>query len=109
MHLVAKLSIPFRVAFDLHEWVPDRAFAWRGIKDVQPLQRDFDGKEGVHSADQPETWESFEMMRTRMHRTLRTYRGYETVLVVCHGMVMRALTGQDRIRNTELIAYQLPE
>ena len=109
MHLVAHLSIPFRVEFDLHEWVPDLTFAWGGFKDVQRIQQDFDAKDGVRTEGGAENWESFAMMRQRMNCTLLRYATYQRVLVVCHGMVMRALTGQATIANTEILTYRLPE
>lgn len=73
MHLVKQLRLPFHVEFDLHEWVPDLAFDWQGLRDVQRIERDFNTKGGIHSGDRPEQWESFDMMRERMTRTLRKY------------------------------------
>lgn len=107
-HIIRELGTPFSVEFDIHEWVPDHCFGWNGIKDVQKLERDFNSKEGKHSAEKQECWESFEMMKARMNRTLKKYDNYSKVLVVCHSLIIQSVVGNNSIKNTEIIEYQLP-
>ena len=107
LHIVAELQIKFAVEFDLHEWVPDKNFDWRTFEDVLEIQKDFDSHGGEHPDGIEKSWESFSMIRNRVLKVLRKYSELEKVFVVCHGMVMRTLTGKEKIENTEILEYQI--
>jgi len=105
MHIISEFNLPFKVEFDIHEWVPDLNFQWKGIEDVLRIERDFNSKDGLHTPSEAENWESFPMMRERMNNALDKYNKYSKILVVCHSMVIRSLTGKKEIGNTEIIEY----
>lgn len=103
-----ELRVPMRVEFDLHEWVPDRSFAWRDLEDVMRLQEAF----VVHNGEWPDgteqPWEPLSSVRTRAEGVLTRYaHTAPRILVVCHGVVMYALTGQWVIAHTESVEYSL--
>lgn len=106
-HIIRELGTRFSIEFDLHEWVPDHSFEWRGIEDVEKLERDFNSKNGVHTVGAPECWESYKFMKDRMDRTLRKYQNYPKVLVVCHSLLMKSIYGNDSIDHTDIVEYQL--
>lgn len=107
LHIVAEFPVKFAVEFDLHEWVPDKNFGWRTLEEVLEIQKDFDSYGGEHPANAEKSWESFSMMRKRVLNVFKKYTEFEKVFVVCHGMVMRTLTGKERIENTEIIKYKV--
>jgi broad specificity phosphatase PhoE len=87
------IHAPFHVEFDLHEWVPRRDFQWRTLQDVMHLQAEYDRNEGEWPKGEECLWESKSMMQARAMRVLERYSHYARVLVVCHGMLIGALTG----------------
>lgn len=107
LHIVAELPLKFAVEFDLHEWVPDVDFSWRTLEEVLEIQNEFDLGGGEHPADTEKSWETFSMIRKRVLNVFEKYAELEKVFVVCHGMVMRALTGKEKIENTEILEYQI--
>ena len=46
-------------------------------------------------------------MRTRFLKSLEKYRHYETVIIVCHGMLMRQFVTKEAIDYCELFEVEL--
>jgi uncharacterized phosphatase len=98
------IKVPFRVEFELHEWVPDLSFQWETLSEVEKLQLEYESLNGKWPTGETRPWEQLKSVRTRVIRVLRQYLNYERVLVVCHGEVIKALTGVKQID----LACQLP-
>lgn len=90
-----RLALGVRVEFDLHDWMPDRSGSWRGQAGVRAAYDDFvqHGGEWPDGGSRP--WEPLSAVRERVTAALRRHaRGTDgPVIVVCHSMVIRALTG----------------
>jgi broad specificity phosphatase PhoE len=99
-----ELQVPFKVEFDLHEWVTDRSFRWTTLGDVEKLWSEYEKCNGKWPIGETRPWEQLESVHMRVIRVLRQYLDYERVLVVCHGEVIKALTGVKHIE----FAGQLP-
>jgi broad specificity phosphatase PhoE len=97
-----------QVEFDLHEWVPDNAFQWKTLEEVLISVQDLDENEGEWPEGLPRRWEPLSAIRNRVEAVLSRYTAHETVLVMCHGVVIRALTGRKEVENCEIAPYQLP-
>jgi len=46
-------------------------------------------------------------MRERFLSALEKYRDYDTVVIVCHGMLIRQFVPQETIDYCEIIEYEL--
>ena len=107
------LSVPFKVEFDLHEWVPDRNFQWRNIKEVDRLRADFIQCNGEYPVGETRPWETLSHMQSRATAVLRKYISYKRVLVVCHGELIKSLTQKDHfdthMDNASLVPFELKE
>jgi broad specificity phosphatase PhoE len=105
--LCSRLGIPFKVEFDLHEWVPDSSFRWQTLDDVLPLQADYHRCQGKYPPGETRPWETLASVRSRSLAVLRRYLGYRRVLVVCHGELIRALTGETKTEYAGLVPFEL--
>lgn len=102
--LSKELSININVEVDLHEWVPDIVdFNYKTSEDCFALAKDFELHNGVHPIGEKKVWETYQSMKKRMDEVLEKYMSYDTVIVVCHGMVIRTQKDQEVIRNGEII------
>ena len=89
------LQVPFKVEFDLHEWVPDKTFQWRTLSEIEALQADYERCKGVYPPGETKLWETTESVRLRVLAVLRKYDRYSRVLAVCHGQAIKAVCGTD--------------
>jgi len=109
MVLRPELDVPFKVEFDLHEWVPDRAFRWRTLGEVQKLQSDFERFRGEWPPGETKPWETIANMRLRALGVFRRYLNFDRVLAVCHGQLIKAITGVDEVDLAELVPLEFKE
>jgi broad specificity phosphatase PhoE len=107
--LRSSLVIPVKVEFDLHEWVPDCSFRWQTLDDVLPLEADYYLCQGQYPQGETRPWETLASVQSRSLAVLRRYLSYRRVLVVCHGELIRALTGMDVIELAELVPLELKD
>ncbi len=92
--IISRLTnIPLTVENDLHEWIPDYNFSHPDMVDT--AYHDFMKHRGVSYPEKKVDWESLESLETRTKNAIRPYLEHEKIIVVCHGMVMRALVDFD--------------
>ena len=104
--LSKKLRLDIAVETGLHEWVADKTYQ-QYVPDEQAeqaYQRWFEN-DGQYP-DQPEQWEDIPTMRQRALAALERYRGQGPIIVVCHGMMIQALSGQ-RIETGDIVQIKL--
>ncbi len=58
-------------------------------------------------SDSPIRYETAAEMRTRFLKALEKYRQYDTVVIVCHGMLIRQFVAQEAIDYCELFEVAL--
>jgi broad specificity phosphatase PhoE len=102
------VSLEATVEFDLHEWVPDRTFNWRTLEQVNSLYADLEANGGEWPTGEKCPWEPLSAVRTRARDVLRKYEAFERVVVMCHGILIRSLTGQKSVANGQILEYRLP-
>ena len=64
--LSTELSIPFEVAFDLHEWIPDFQFRWKSSEDILIARKEMDGLGGEWPEGETRNWEPLSQVRQRV-------------------------------------------
>lgn len=104
-----ELPIKYIVEFDLHEWVPDRTFQWQTLAQVIEYQNDYYSSNGEYPEGEEKVWESKSHLRARAISVLKRYLLYSRILVVCHGMLIESLTGQNNIGFTQLVPFSYAE
>jgi len=107
--LRSALEAPFNVEFELHEWVPDLNFQWRNLIDVQRLQSEYYRLHGEWPAGETRPWETISSVRSRSLAIFRKYLNYQRVLAICHGQLIRSITGLDDIEFAGLVPFELKE
>jgi broad specificity phosphatase PhoE len=100
------LRVPFKVEFDLHEWVPDKSFQWTTIEQVLKHTDDFTRHDGEHPLGREVQWESRSQMRARANNVLRRYANFDRVLVICHAMLIESLTGIQNVNLVDLVPFE---
>ena len=100
------ISAPFKVEFNIHEWIPRLDFNWSSVNDVHEMMRDMELNdfEWPESGDRP--WEPYSHIRNRVHAAMRKYLDYERVMLICHEHLIRSLLKEQRkIDFLESIEY----
>ncbi|NLB85108.1 MAG: histidine phosphatase family protein [Acholeplasmataceae bacterium] len=91
-------QIELTVENDVHEWMPEIDYANKNTKnsyDEYILNR------GQETTNKSTNWETVEALRKRVINAITPYKKeHEKIIVVCHGMVMSAMTNFD-----DLIEY----
>ena len=89
----------------MHEWVPDKTFKWRNLPEVLKLQEDFYLNNGEYPEGEDRLWEPRSKVQKRALEVLRKYYEHESILVICHGMLIESLTNKKDIKFVDLIPY----
>jgi broad specificity phosphatase PhoE len=101
------LQLSCTVEFDLHEWVPDRSFAWTSLEDALAAIADLDVAQGEWPPGETRAWEPLSSVRARALGVLTRYRNGAPVAAVCHGMLIRSLTGRRTVGFAEIVPFEL--
>lgn len=85
------LQLDIKVEVDLHEWLPDLTFQYPGPPDLFELRADFEKNRGIYPEGETRRWEQLSDLRKRVRPVLERYLAYSKIIVVSHGMAMRAV------------------
>lgn len=96
-------ALPIRVLFDLYEWRPDTTYTARTDEEYDAIELDFNRHMGEWPAGETRCWETISSVKKRVRKALEPFVNEEKVLIVCHGMVMRALSYTDVIPHCGII------
>ncbi|MEM7370321.1 MAG: histidine phosphatase family protein [Bacteroidota bacterium] len=98
------VNLDIKVEIDLHEWMPDTSFQFSSHREFRELLLDFDRNQGQHPAGTSLRWESIQHMQERVMGVLNRYVGkYHTIIVVCHGFVIRSLAFRRIVDNGQIV------
>jgi broad specificity phosphatase PhoE len=89
------MQIPLVVENDVHEWMPDTTFKYDF--DIPKAFEEYVQMRGIGLKERIYPWETYEDLQFRVKNALKKYQEHEKILVVCHGIVMSALTRFDDI------------
>jgi broad specificity phosphatase PhoE len=81
------------VELDLHEWMPDAAQDWQDGVLPTAAYADMDACGGEWPAGETRGWEPLSSVRARVDAVLARHRDVADLLVVCHSVVIQAVTG----------------
>lgn len=98
-----KTNIDLIVEMDLHEWIPDLTFQYSGYEECLELIKDFNRHKGIYPKGEIRRWETLNSLKNRVKKVADKYAHYNKVIMVCHGMVIRALTYVEKIAPGEII------
>ncbi|HOI86132.1 MAG TPA: histidine phosphatase family protein [Acholeplasmataceae bacterium] len=88
-------QIPLTVETDLHEWMPDTTF--KLDFDIPQAFEEYVKHKGLFYPDRKYPWETYPDLQTRVMQAVKKYTHHQKIIVVCHGVVMSALTRFDDI------------
>lgn len=92
------------VEVDIHEFIPDKAFQVKSEEENQLLHKDFIRCFGEYPEGETRQWETITEIINRTKPVFDKYvdLGYEKIMVVAHGGVIRRYTGVDLIAHCEV-------
>jgi broad specificity phosphatase PhoE len=102
------LDLQLRVDLDLREWLPDESYQWTSAGQVQQAYESMIEHRGIRTGD-GDLWESLASVRSRAWEALRPHEAPgRSLLVVCHEVLIHALTGHPRTQYTEVRVLTTP-
>ncbi len=103
------LDADIRVETDLHEWMANKAYIYEDEETAEAAYRAYEENFGRCTAGADRHWEDDAEIRVRVLPVLRKYAAYPKVIVACHGMMIRAVTGGAHPANGEIVEFSLEE
>lgn len=105
--LSKELGIDIKIEVGLHEWIPNiKDYTHKSTEECMELYRDYHNHNGVYP-DETKVWETKKHLVERVEETLKKYKEYNKIIVVCHGMVIESQTGKSHLKNGEVVEYLL--
>lgn len=97
-------GLDIQVELDLHEFIPDKTFQMKGEAESKELHHDFMHCCGEYPDGESRKWETIGEIIRRTQPVLNKYvdLGYEKIIVVAHGGVIRRYTGVGLIAHGEV-------
>lgn len=97
-------GLDIHVEIDLHEFIPDKTFQVKGAEENGLLHEDFLACHGEYPAGETRKWETITEIIQRTKPVFDRYvdMGYEKIIVVAHGGVIRRYTGVALIEHCEV-------
>jgi len=97
--IAGQTGLALTVEVDLREWEPDKTFQFRTSEESFALHRDFWNCQGVYPEGETRKWEQVTEIIDRVDPIVRNYydAGYQKILIVSHGGVIRRFTGSGEI------------
>ncbi len=99
-------DVAFKVEPYLHEWLPDNTYTWDNFDFVLKTLKELEDNNGEWPKGQTMGWESLSMMKERVLKVFDRYLEFQRVLVVCHGGVTWAVTGNKDVNNCDINIYE---
>ena len=101
--LSKELNIDMKVETDLHEWLAD-AVSYEFLPDdiAKKSYIDLNENECRHPIGETCLWESAGQMKKRVMKVLDKYKGFDSVIVVCHGTLMQYVLGIPHPENGQI-------
>ncbi len=81
------------VEIDLHEFLPDKTFQYKGQEESDILHKDFLKCLGEYPKGEIRKWETIQEIKNRVMSVMKKYLFYKKIIVVAHGGVIRRFTG----------------
>jgi broad specificity phosphatase PhoE len=108
MILSWRLTCLVEVELDLHEWVPDLTQRWSGGEVPTRAYEELVALGGEWPPGEHRGWEPWSSVRQRVSGVLQRYSTSGTVAVVCHSVVIEAVTGVKCTEPCGVVPYRQP-
>ncbi len=97
-------GLDIKVEIDIHEFIPDKTFQVKGEEENKILHKDFMCCFGEYPEGEVRKWETITEIINRTKPVFNKYvdLGYERIIVVAHGGVIRRYTGVGLIAHCEV-------
>jgi len=97
-------GLDIRIEVDLHEFIPDKTFQLKGAEENKLLHEDFLRCKGEYPSGEKRRWETITEIIERTKPVFDRYAeaGYDKIIVVAHGGVIRRYTGIADIAHCEV-------
>jgi broad specificity phosphatase PhoE len=105
--LLSEMHTPFRVEFDLRDWLPDLRFQRLSMDELRSRTSEFNSLGGEWPVGENRSWEPASMVRSRVLAVLNRYLRYSRVLAVCHQEPIRSVTGSGDMGFAALVPFEL--
>lgn len=86
-------NLNIEVDIDLHEFLPDKTFQYKGKEESDLLRKDFINCRGFYPNGETRKWETIAEITNRVRPVMLKYLSYNKIVVVAHGGVIRRFTG----------------
>ena len=86
------LDLRVIVEEDLIEWKADINFQYDGYEDIKKAKEEYEKNNGIHNNNDKYNWEEKRSLKQRAENVLLKYNNYNKIIVVAHGMLIKALT-----------------
>ena len=106
-YIVRYQNKPLLVEPFFHGWRPNLDGLNYTEAELTLAYETYMANEGILPSDSLIRYETAEQVRKRFLKALEKYRQYETVVIVCHGMLIRQFVCQERIAYCELMEIEL--
>lgn len=106
-YIVSHQDKPLLVEPFFHEWRLDLDGLNFTVATVEKAYQLFWENKGQLPADSPVCYETAAQVRERFLKALEKYRHYDSVAIVCHGMLIRQFFNQEKIQYCELIEVEV--
>lgn len=94
-HIIARaLDLSLSVEFDLHEWLPDLTHNYDSSQFALEQSAEMNALGGEWPDGETRNWEPISRLRERVRESLAEYQGDGPLVVVAHGTLIYAMTGQ---------------
>ncbi|MGF0034687.1 histidine phosphatase family protein [Bariatricus sp. SGI.154] len=104
--LSKELRVEIRVETDLHEWLANKDYIYESDETANQSYQEYSRNSGAYPQGEEQIWESSAMMKERAFNALEKYRTYDKVIVVCHGMLIQAVSGGEHPGFGEIVEYR---
>ena len=91
------LNLKVIVEEDLMEWRADINFKYNGYDDIKKAKEEYEKNNGIHNKSDQYNWEEKRSLRERAEKVLFRYKNYNKIIVVAHGILIKALTNTNNI------------
>ena len=91
----------------MHEWLANKNYIYDNEEINERNYQQYEYYQGKYPEGNEMIWESAQKMQERVLAVLKRYERYKKVIVVCHGMIIQAVTEKRRPDNGEIVEFNM--
>lgn len=83
------------VETELHEWLANKNYIYEEDAAAEEAYLEYIENHGKYPEGKEKLWEDTDSIKKRVFKVIEKYRDYKKVIVVCHGIMIEAVTGAE--------------